>query len=451
MVKTAVVLIGLVLLTVGFTAGRAVAQDKTVIVNEGGPEPLSGEMRAMIVDSISSAIDSIYVFPEVARKMTEFIKKQLRKKEYDELEDPMAFTDKLTEDLRSICHDRHLGVRYTSPEEMAMMTEPDPEKMREMELRDARYNNYAFKRLERLQGNIGYLELTGFSGVEGAGRTAIAAMNFLAYCDALIIDLRHNGGGSPAMIQILSSYFFDEPVHLNSFYIRAEDTVRQFWTQAFVDGPRLSDVPIYILTSDYTFSAAEEFTYNLKNLKRATIVGETTGGGAHPVSTFVFDNLPIRVRVPYGRAINPITGTNWEGTGVEPDIKTPAEKAFDTAYLEALKKVSETSSDERSRFELNWIMTGLNAELNPVDMSPEELEKFTGQYGPRKIWLDGDVLKYRRDEGNIYTMKPMGGNLFDVVEIDYFRIEFIPDVNGEIYELKGLYLQGHTDGNKRTR
>jgi len=126
------------------------------------------------------------------------------------------------------------------------------------------------------------------------------------------------------VIQLISSYFFADPTHLNSFYIRHEDTVEQFWTQAYVEGPRMTDVDLYVLTSSYTFSGAEEFSYNMKNLKRATIIGETTGGGAHPVDTHIWPKLNFGMRVPFGRAINPITGTNWEGTGVEPDIKAPA-------------------------------------------------------------------------------------------------------------------------------
>ena len=160
---------------------------------------------------------------------------------------------------------------------------------------------------------------------------AVGAMAFLANCDALIIDLRDNGGGNPEMIQLLSSYFFSgEPRHLNSFYYRLDEKTEQYWTLPYVPGSKLADTDLYVLTSSYTFSGAEEFTYNLKNMKRATIVGETTGGGAHPVRMEIL-NDHFAIGVPYARAVNPISKTNWEGTGIEPDVKVPAAQALDKA------------------------------------------------------------------------------------------------------------------------
>lgn len=433
------------------TGSTSFAQKRVVVKGYDDVVQLDSKKRTEIIDSVSAAIDRFYVFPKVAGDMTAFVKKKNKNKAYDDLVSPMEFTARLTDDLRSVCHDRHLGVRYYAPEEIADMTDPDSARAMEREIESAQYRNYGFNKIERLDGNVGYLDFIGFSSQPGAGKTAIAALNFLAYTDALIIDMRKNGGGSPAMIQLISSYFFDEPVHLNSFYIRQEDSIKQFWTQNFVDGPRLTDIPIYVLTSDYTFSAAEEFTYNLKNLKRATIVGETTGGGAHPVESVIFADLNIGMHVPYGRAINPITGTNWEGTGVEPDIKVPADSAFDIAYLDALKKINETAEDEMRKFRLDWTIRGLQARRNPIMLSPEELDKYTGQFGPRKIWLENRHLYYQREDGPIYRMYPMGDHLFGLKGLDRFRIEFVPDENGEINALTGLYDIGQKGGHKRDK
>ncbi len=429
---------------------NAAAQRRVVDTRDSEKIKLDSDKRAEIIDSVGAAVNRIYVFPEVAEKMTEFIRKQNKDHAYDTLVSPIDFGIQLTRDMRSISHDRHLGVRYFSSEDIAAMTDEDTARALERQEASARYRNYGFQKVERLDGNVGYLDFTGFSGLPGAGRTAIAAMNFLAYTDALIIDMRQNGGGSPSMIQLISSYLFDEPVHLNSFYIRQQDSIKQFWTQTFVDGPRMTDIPVYVLTSDYTFSAAEEFTYNLKNLKRATIVGEITGGGAHPVQDVFFPDLNIGVRVPYGRAINPISGTNWEGTGVEPDIKVPADSAFDVAYLEALKKINETTEDELRKYRLNWTITGMEAARNPITLAPEKLAKYAGQFGPRKIWLEDGQLFYRRENGPIYHMYAMGDNLFGMKELDTFRIEFVPDKNGDFNEIIGLYDIGQRDGNKRT-
>jgi len=221
---------------------------------------------------------------------------------------------------------------------------PPPDEMERMRAIAARVN-FGFEKLERLEGNIGYLDLRGFLPAALAGETVTAAMNFLANTQAVIIDLRQNGGGEPAEVALISSYLFgSDPVHLNDLYWRPTNETHQWWTSAYVPGKRLTGKDVYILTSNRTFSAAEEFTYNLKSLKRATIIGETTGGGAHPGGPRRI-NDHFFVNVPSGRAINPITKTNWEGKGVEPDIKVPADKALKTAHLMALEKELPAEKD----------------------------------------------------------------------------------------------------------
>ena len=152
-------------------------------------------------------------------------------------------------------------------------------------------------------------------------------------------------------------------MHLNDFYVRETDSKREFFTSADVAGRRYGkDKPVYVLTSNRTFSAAEEFTYDLKNLQRATIVGETTGGGAHPGGVRPITQY-FGIWLPTGRAINPITKTNWEGTGIEPHIKVPAEQALTAAHLDALKKVRASATDQRHRDQLDAAIAALtNAE-----------------------------------------------------------------------------------------
>ncbi len=199
-------------------------------------------------------------------------------------------------------------------------------------------DNCMFEKVERLPQNIGYLKFNAFLDPEICGPTAVAAMNFLGNVDAIIFDLRANGGGEPKMIALISSYLFDRETHLNDLYNRKEDSTTQYWTLPYVPGKRLADKPAFVLTSHRTFSGAEEFSYNLKNLKRATIVGETTGGGAHPVMGHRIDDH-FMIGVPFARAINPISKTNWEGTGVEPDVKVPAEQALDVAMKMAGEQI----------------------------------------------------------------------------------------------------------------
>ncbi|MFZ5979502.1 MAG: S41 family peptidase [Candidatus Zixiibacteriota bacterium] len=423
-----------------------------VIIRGDQPGPtVDDAIQLEIIDSIAYALNEVYVFPEVAKEMEKHLRKQYHNKAYKNLTALNQFTEKLTEDMREISHDLHLGIRYL-PADMIIQDDRDTLSDEEQLIRlkrELEYNNFAFEKVERLPGNVGYLKMNGFNDANFAGRTAIAALNFLAYCDALIIDLRDNGGGSPSMIQLITSYFFDEPKHLNSFYIRKEDSIQQFWTQAYVEGPRMSDVDLYVLTSSYTFSAAEEFTYNLKNMERATIVGETTGGGAHPVTRRRFNNLNVVISLPYGRAINPISGTNWEGKGVEPHITTTYDQAFDMAYLEALKKLLEKETNENIKNRLTWKITDLEAKLNPFEISEAVLREYVGTYGPRKVTLDNGSLLYQREDRPKYRMVPMADNLFRFEDLEYFRARFERDQNGTVIKFVGVYDNGQTDENMK--
>ncbi|UCD63165.1 MAG: S41 family peptidase, partial [Candidatus Zixiibacteriota bacterium] len=243
--------------------------------------------------------------------------------------------------------------------------------------------------------------------------------------------------------------FFEEPQHLNSFYIRKEDTTRQFWTQAQVQGPRMSDADLYVLTSERTFSAAEEFTYNLKNMERATIVGETTGGGAHPVDGRLFANLNVGMSLPFGRAINPISGTNWEGTGIEPHLQVPQDQALEVAHLEALKKLREKATSEDIKQQLTWDIDTKQALANPATVDAAILQSYVGTYGPRVLIFENGELYYQREGRPKFKMIPMADDLFCFEELDYFRIKVSVDDSGNPVELVGTYSGGFTDVSPR--
>jgi hypothetical protein len=315
--------------------------------------PLTPQVRTEVIDGVLKHLRDTYVFPETARKMEEDIKGRLARKEYDSIAGCRQFARKLTEDLQAVSHDKHLNVyfrpRPLRPRERRAPGPQDLERMRAAMARE----NFGFEKVERLAGNVGYLDLRGFMAVQVAGDTAAAAMNFLANTDALILDLRHNGGGDPAMVALLCSYLFPagEVVHLNDLYFRPSNETHQWWTLPYVPGQRFVGKPVYVLTSRQTFSAAEECTYNLKNLKRATVVGETTGGGAHPGGTQRI-NDHFAAFIPVGRAINPVSKTNWEGTGVRPDVEVRAPLALKTAHLAAVKALAEKAGDDPDRAKL---------------------------------------------------------------------------------------------------
>jgi retinol-binding protein 3 len=307
--------------------------------------------RKAVVDTLAERIERLYVFPDKARETARALRKRLAAREYDGITSAKELADSLTSHVQAVTHDLHLRVRYRH-EPVPHRTEsgPPPEAelrlMREM----GRRTNYGFERVERLMGNVGYLDLRQFAGAPEAQATAVAAMNFLGNADALIVDLRRNGGGSPEMIATLLTYLTEPGNRLmfNTFYEREEDRTLQFWTNPFVPGPRLNGKPIYVLTSPRTFSAAEEFAYDIQTHKLGTIVGAVTGGGAHPGGNFrVHDHFMVFVST--GRAVNPVTKTNWEGVGVKPDIAAKPGEALRVAHAEALKKIIESVKDDPDR------------------------------------------------------------------------------------------------------
>jgi hypothetical protein len=415
---------------------------------------VSSEEKRQVVDSISTILEASYVFPEVALKMTDFLKTKLKDNKYNKIKDAHEFAQMLTEDIRSISKDLHLRVRF-DPENIARrrnaaLSTADSISLAERRLRNNRVANYGFREAKILDGNIGYLNLTGFFGVdEEAGAAAAATMNFLSNTDALIIDLRRNGGGSPAMIQLITSYLYGpERVHLNNFYNRSNDEQTQTWTLPYVPGKRRPDVPVYVLTSSSTFSAAEEFSYNLRNLERATLIGEVTGGGAHPGGTQIATER-FAIWVPDGRAINPITQTNWEGVGVVPHIKVPANDALETAKLKALEMLLKQNEGKEDTFFLEWALEGITSQMKPIAVDQKILKSYAGDYGPRKIHYKDGTLYYQREGNTEYKLIPMSKTRFRIAEVPSFRIEMLKE-NGQVIALKGLYDNGRTDQNART-
>jgi retinol-binding protein 3 len=303
---------------------------------------IDAAIRSRVIDGAIVQLNESYVFPDVAKKMEDAVRARQKKGEYDSVTDGAAFAKMLTENFQEVSHDKHLRVDFSPAPLPDRPPGPDPES-KERYRKQMERINCGFDKVEILSGNIGYLKFNMFANPEVCGPTAVAAMNFLANVDAIIIDLRENGGGDPKMVALVSSYLFSKPTHLNDLWERKSDTTDQYWTLPYVPGKRLDDKPAFVLTSTHTFSGAEEFSYNLKNLKRATLVGETTGGGAHPVSGHRIDEH-FMIGVPSARAINPISKTNWEGTGVEPDVKVPAADALASAEKLAAEKLASNQT-----------------------------------------------------------------------------------------------------------
>lgn len=302
--------------------------------------PLDAETRTAVLMAVADKLDE-YAFPEVARKIQGDVRDRLSAEGYQAVNSGAQLAETLTAQLQAISNDPHLKV-YFSPAVLPHLepqTEVPPEELA-YQRRLSELRNFDFNRVERLRGNVGYLELFSFEPPEFAGDVAAAAMQFLANTSALIIDLRHNRGGSASMVALLTSYLLPAypSVHLTDLYWPKEDRTQQSWTLPYVSGGRYLDKPVYVLIGPETFSAAEEFAYNLKHLRRAVMVGETTAGGANPGAGFRLHDH-FWMFIPTGQAVSVATGENWEGGGVLPDFKVPTELSLKTAQLLAIRKL----------------------------------------------------------------------------------------------------------------
>lgn len=305
---------------------------------------LDAALRQRVIDGVKSDLAEYYIDAGVAAKMNDALDAHLKAGDYNSIANGNTFAEKLTADLRAVSHDRHLDVDF-SPFKIPPPHEPSADDREDMRA-DMLRGNCAFDKVEILPGNIGYIKFDAFMNADFCGPTVAAAMGFVAHTDALIFDLRDNGGGQPAMVSLIASYLFDKPTHLNDLYNRHENSTTQYWTSAWIPGDRMPSQPVFVLTSHRTFSGGEEFTYDLKTQKRATIVGETTGGGAHPVSGHPVADY-FEIGVPFATAVNPITRTSWEGTGVEPDVDVAATDALATAEKLATDKIQAAKAAGR--------------------------------------------------------------------------------------------------------
>jgi hypothetical protein len=291
------------------------------------PAPLDATSRTAVVNAAADALRQRYVYPDVGKRAAEAIEAALAAGKYDEIVQPWAFAERLTTDLEAIAHDKHMRVSARGPAPVVAVATGAP-------LGPPPRSDGGVTRADRLPGNIGYIEVVGLPGLDAFKPPVDEAMAALADTRALIVDLRRNGGGTPFAEVYLTSYLLDpaKPVAVNKIVWRNPGT-ETFRTQEFMSSPTpywYHDKPVYVLTSARTFSGGEAVAYDMQALKLATIVGETTGGGANPGG-----NAPLTpdfgMFMPNGRGENPTTGTNWERVGVKPDIATPADGALKVA------------------------------------------------------------------------------------------------------------------------
>lgn len=401
---------------------------------------IGSQERNAIIDTVITLIQKYYISTDKIAAITGQLERYRDDGKYDDITDLDTFMKQLTDDLRSLSGDRHFGV-WPIEESLTLQDESPEERQKWTE--QSRFRNFGFGRIERLPGNIGYLELNEFEQPRLAGATAVAAMNYLGNCDALIIDLRRNTGGWGELGTLICSYLFDDPVLLSSAYNRYTNQTVQSWTQPYVPGHRLSGIPVYVLQSHRTFSAAEFVSYSLQALGRATIVGETSGGGAHQVNDFNIPELSLAITIPVASDVNPVTGSNWEGVGVAPDIRVECTQALPTACADAIKKLTAKDTIQFDRKAMGMALATYNAQLHPTELSEKELRRLSGDYRysasySYNVFHVGKTLYMASAGACPYTLLPCGDDRFAIKEREG-EVRFQSSDNGEITGFKVTY------------
>lgn len=293
-------------------------------------QKMNPENIVTLVHDIRKLVSQSYVFSDLAHATAEFLEKQVHKGVYAACPSPDALAEQLTADLRVITDDEHLRVRYTREPHTP---EAEGDIVHEQNDRQAHVEQIAFgiSRVEFLEANVGYIDLRELVELKRSAEYISAAMTLLAKCRALIIDLRNCCGGDPASVAWLCSYLFDARTELSALHPRGGDVV-QYHTQDWVPGQRFGEKkPVYILLAHYTFSGAEMLAYDLQARKRAVIIGEASGGGAHACK-FYWPTPHFSLLLPEARPVSPVTQSNWEKIGVQPDLPCPAGDALAVSH-----------------------------------------------------------------------------------------------------------------------
>ena len=362
-------------------------------------QKLSAVEKELVINKICEVIDLEYVFPEVADQCIKMLNDNLKLGKYKKIDSPEKFTEKVEQDLQLVSNDKHFRVKYINRDNIQSNQINTPEDDFLSKIKSNQFlirGNYGFMNVKWISGNIGYLDIRAFVSPDIATEKAVAVMKYLSDMDAIIIDLRNAVmGGSPEMVALISSYFFEKPTLMNTFYNRRTGETTEEWTLSKTDGKPMPDVSLFILTNKDVFSACEGFAYSLQAQKRAIIIGEPTKGGAH-LTRKVRLNDNFTLTIPFERAVNPITGTNWEGIGVQPDILVKSDSAYDVA-LEKARKAADEHRKLREENELNKAKQ-LFGEFSNIIQQYMQGEKDTAVMRMQKLLTEGYASKILTEE-----------------------------------------------------
>jgi hypothetical protein len=435
----------LIFLTCLSISGQAQKNKKQTDTGQNAGQKINPREIKILIDSLNIALNKYYVFPEKGALMSSYLKTKYKSGAYSNIKDRSELANQLYKDLQLAHKDEHLGVMY-SPQFAQHLETPMSENERqqghERGLNNARENNFAFIKSEVLPGNIGYIRFDGFTEfIEEAKPTVKASFKFVINTKVLIIDLRYNGGGAAEMVSQIESYFFTKKTRMNDIVDRLNDTTYEMYADPTKADSFTLGMPVYILTSKRTFSAAEDFSYGMKSVKRAIIVGDTTGGGAHPTQPFSLGQGFVAL-IPYGRAYNTITKTDWEGTGVIPDIAVSADEALPKAQTLIFTELISQARDDKEKNKLQWSLNTIRSEMtNKVDLSILNLYPGIYEGGLDFYVKDGQLFCNNAERGNMHTqLKYIDNDLFILDE--NVQVQFEKDAAGVYSKIKMFWKSG---------
>lgn len=410
-------------------------------------EPLDAEAREVLVKAVCGKIDKLYPFPEIGKRTRDGILEKLNSGAYDGIGSPKEFAARMTADMEALSNDRHLDL-YHDPVKSSELTARAAEGDAQSgpipsEVDHARFENFGFKELRMLDGGIGYLDLRMFFTPKHAGGVAVAAMEFLSNSNAVIIDLRRNGGGWDDMVTFLAGYFtdFGEPETVAVSRSNLDGTWFVSAVPAFVPGEKLAGISVYLLVSDATASAAEAFASILKHVnEEVVLVGRTTAGAENPVEFVVLDENFV-LKIPCYEKIWFGTRPGWEAKGIRPDIEAPVEKALETAHLHALRSLLEKHAGKVAREKLQWGIDGHRAVLEPHTVDRKVLERYAGRYEHGRIFIEENDLYLQFGERQKKKMLPVADDYFVIEGRDDLRVRMVEE-GGRIVAMERIYSDG---------
>ena len=407
---------------------------------------ISNQEKGFVIDSLAKIYAKNYVFPEVGNDIASLLRKNYEMGRYNDELNPIIFAEMVKSDIMTINGDKHVSVVFDpfTIGKYLRSLESDEEEFDFFSDELSRFKNHYFEEVKILDGNIGYVKFSEFSDARGVAETIEAIMMYLQNTDAIIFDIRKNRGGSPLTVQLLVSYFVYPYTKLSTLYSRPDESYDQVWTIPLMKKYNMPDKEVIILTGPRTFSAAEGFTYAMRNLELATIVGQPTGGGAHLTSYFAL-NENFYAGVPTGRNINAVTNTNWEGKGVEPHISVDVEQALDTARLLLLNKLkSKYPVDDFKQEVYKWELERLACLSRPLVLDKKAMKKYSGEFENISVYVSDNELFFKKADKPANKLIAMGDNKFMFPDLPDYRVEFIMEEE-EAIAIQGSYANGRSD------